>query len=477
MPLKPPPYLANFDSASGMLRATARVLRGQDFPTLGTRSPLELIAPLVNRLPRVVLGQLYIWSGASEAAPPERMGEVDIEAIARWAVGEYPPRQVPAIFIGSSNGALVHLAAALGAAFLPQTFLIPVRRSGIAPDDPIADMEWAIEPGRALLAANPDLQLHHMHDANQDRLMIQRMTYFRVKRRTLGAAYRDYIERSLRPGGTIVLVECGLRWPVHRVGERHLFQPGAYGGLEPEDYLAGGPRVAEFLEREGSSVRRWRQPEPTGDAPEAEWGFEPALRNDVAELARRQGYRLVRLSFTEPEDLSPLVADLYRWWYRRRGLEPRRLVADSFIVMEPWWTLRTGSVPFWAVFPVERSASRLEEYVRASGPWDEIGIMLFSNGVFGAGFAGIERWRQILRLARSLGTFLGVDEGRFPRDFATFKRYHTAMRNLRPRIPIPASLELDELDAFLAESADRYPISFEVIGPGGELSAGTSGVT
>lgn len=53
-----------------------------------------------------------------------------------------------------------------------------------------------------------------------------------------------------------------------------------------------------------------------------------------------------RLIFTVPEDVSPLVADLYRWWYHARGVPGLRLLVDSFILMEPWWTPRTGSVPF-----------------------------------------------------------------------------------------------------------------------------------
>jgi hypothetical protein len=456
--MKAPDYVANFDSASAMMRATARFLAGRDFPTLGVRSPIEPFAPIVNALPDWALDQLYIWSGASEAAPADRIAEVSAERLSAWVAGEYPSRQYPAVFVGSSNGALVHLACALGAPFLPQTFLIPVRRSGIDPDDPAADMAWGREPGRRLLEANPELQLHHMHDANQDRLMIQRMTYFRVKRRSLGRGYTRFLEQRLRPGGTIFVVECERRWPVTTVGPRHYFQPGAMGGLEPEDYLHGSPRVAEYLERYGSARRRWEPPPTDDEQPEAEWGFEPALRADLEALAERCGYRLRRIIFLNPEDLSPLVADLHRWWYARRGLESRRLVADSFIVMEPYWTLRTASVPWWAKFGVEPSAERLERYLDESGPFDEIGLMLFSHGIRGAGFAPIERWQAILRRAGRRGFFIGVDESRYPRDFATFKRYHDDMRRLRPRNPIPDRLELAELDAFLAEAGDRHAV-------------------
>jgi hypothetical protein len=458
--MKAPDYVANFDSASAMLRATARFLRGRDFPTLGVRSPLEPVAPLLRRLPDRILEQLYIWSGASEAMPAERTGHVDAEEISRWAVAEYPHRQFPAAFVGSSNGALVHLAVALGAPFLPQTFLVPVRRSGIHPDDPVADMEWGREPGRRLLEANPDLQLHHMHDPNQDRLMIQRMTYFRVKRRILGATYTAFLEARLLPGSTLFVVETQRRWPVTTVAERHYFQPGAMGGLEPGDYLHGSPAVAEYLERYGSPRRRWEPPPVDDEQPEAEWGFEPALRDDLANLAERRELRLRRIVFTDPEDLSPLVAELHRWWYRRRGIEPSRLVADSFIVMEPWWTLRTASVPWWAKFGVIPSVERLERYLDAAEPYDEIGLMLFNHGTEGAGFAPIDRWRSVLARARRRGFFIGVDERKYPRDFTAFKAYHEEMRRLRPRFPIPERLSLDELDEFLAQSGGRFAVEW-----------------
>jgi len=90
-------------------------------------------------------------------------------------VSHYPKRHYPSAVIGSSNGALVHLSAALGIPWLPQTFLIPVRRSGVPPDEPAEELEWGREPARELLAANPELRLHHMFDPNQDRLMARRM--------------------------------------------------------------------------------------------------------------------------------------------------------------------------------------------------------------------------------------------------------------------------------------------------------------
>ena len=67
------------------------------------------------------------------------------EEIARWAAELYPRRTYPAIALGSSNGALVHLYAALGIPWLPQTVLIPVRQNVAGPDQPQEAMQFGAE--------------------------------------------------------------------------------------------------------------------------------------------------------------------------------------------------------------------------------------------------------------------------------------------------------------------------------------------
>jgi hypothetical protein len=332
--------VAKFDSATAMLRALAGFLHGRDFPMLGSRAQAEPLAAgllgLVNRLPEGLREQLYIYSGWSEATPPAKLAPVRSEALAGWVAGHYPRRRYPAVLVGSSNGAMIHLGAALGIPWLPQTLLLPVRQRGVHPDEPADDLEAMVDPARVLLAANPDLVLHHMHDANQDRLMIQRMTYFRVKRLRLGAAYQQFLADTLAPGGIIFLVECTLSWPTTRVGERHVFQQGALGGATVSEAHQGSERVADYLRRYGSHRRRWDPPPPDADRPEAEWGFEPALGEDVERFAADRGYRVRRIVFDQPEDLSPLVADLYRDWYRRRGLPTRACLARRSSFQPEW---------------------------------------------------------------------------------------------------------------------------------------------
>jgi hypothetical protein len=245
------------------------------------------------------------------------------------------------------------------------------------------------------------------------------------------------------------------------VGERYVFQHGAPGGATEAEFIHGSARVEDYLARYGSHRRRWDPPQPDGERPEAEWGFEPALREDVERFARERGYRVRRLVFEEPEDTSPLVADLYRWWYRQRRLLANRLLIESFILMEPYWALRTGSVPFWTEFNMEPSLERVEDYLNRAEPYEEIHAMLFSHGVESVGLPSIERWRAVTRRARKRGSLIGVDEEEFPRDYATFVRYHTDLKKIPARYPMPGPLALGQLDAFLQRAGDRHPVRWK----------------
>src|SRR5712691_7477372 len=419
-------YLADFDSATGMLRALAAYLRDEDLPLLGamprSRAPLmKLVASVVNRLPKPLQEQVYIWSGWLEAVSQRKLGVVSGEEVADWMAGLYPRRQYPAVVVGSSNGAAVHLWAALGIPWLPQTLHVPV----------------------------------------QDRLMVQRMSYFRFKRRTLGPAYERFLRECLKPGGTIIVMECGLPWPTTRRGDRYVFQFGALGGSNPEEMMHGGERVEAYLRRHKSDRIRWEPPPPDGTSPEAEWGFAPALREDIERFARRHDYRVQRVVFEQPEAMSPLVADLHRWWYERLGVADNRLVVDSFTLMEPYWTTRTRSVPFWMVFNTEGSFSALDDYLRQARPFDELLITLFSHGVDSIGLVPIEKWRSLFPRALQHADFIGVDEAAFPRDFGVFVRYHfDFLRKISSRHATPPALTLQELSEFLRQSRDRYQVAW-----------------
>jgi hypothetical protein len=452
-----PPEVAGFDSASAMVVALARFLHGQDTPPLGKPAmrALRPVAAAASLLPARIQESLYSLFSGAEGRDPSEIARLDLDTISAAIAQAYPRRRYPAVVIGSSGGALVHLCAALGVPWLPQTLLLPVRQRGLSPDEPRRAADALAGTARALLDRNPDHVLHHMHDPDQDRLTLRRMAYFRVKRQRLGPAYERFLSDHLEPGGLIIVAECAKRWPVTHLGDRHLFQFGAVGGMPPQEYRDGSERVADYLRRYRTGKTGWTAPPADGDAPEAEWGFEPALRDDIAAFADRHGLRVRRLTFDEPEDLSPLVADLYRAWYRRRGLPGNRLFVDSFMLLDPWWTLRAAAVPYWSVFPVELSLAALHRYLDTTEPYDHIQLALFCHGADTVGMVTAEQWRDLLKRATIAGTFAGVSPRRYPRDFRTFFGFQDALRAVKPRHPIPEPMSLATLDDFLRGRATR----------------------
>lgn len=457
-----PSGIARFDSATAMAQAVGAFLHGRDVASLSGSPLLDRTMHVVNRLPRRARELAYSVGGMTEAVAPGRVARLPFDAISEWITGLFPRRPYPAAFIGSSNGALVHLAAALGAPWLPQTFLCPVRSPWSDPDD----VQDAFTQGRgiveAFLKAQPAMTVHHMHDPNQDRLMLKTMRYFRLKHRALPAAYRDFLMRHLPPGATLYLDECSRAWPVTRTSERSVFQFGAVGGMEAEEYVRGGDRVRAYLARYRVPRTGWNPPEPNDLAPEAEWGFDPNLLSELSALAEAQGWRLVRLRFEDPEALSLLTVAIHRAWYRDLGYEPTRLIVGSFVLLDPYRALRLRALPLWLLFCVERSARVLRQLLDEVPPFDEIDLMLFSHGTEGVGVVGIDDWRRLLGRARK-GRFLGVDEARYPRDFATFIRFHEALAELGMPFDLPPPLSPERFEALARRRGPALGI--EVVGP------------
>jgi len=408
----PEEAVASFDSASAFLLALARALDGRDFPHLGQSRWKAVPVRASALLPRGLRCRAYAIASGREGVAVDRLGDVDLDDVAAWVTRTYSDRRYPAVFVGSSNGALTHLAAACGIPWLPQTLLVPVRRRGADPADMPAALEFGARHGPALLAHNPRVELHQMQDANQDALSGSQMAYFRVKWTSLPPAYERFLDERLEPRAPVVVVRDRSTWPVTRVSDRHVFQVGAQGGMSPEEYL-DAPRV----------------PAPDETAAEAEWGFAESLLDGLREAACRSGHPVVELRYGHPQHPAAAVADVLRSWTRRRGGAAQRLLVSSFVVHDPWRTFVTGSVPFWTFFPVQSAADALSDYL-TSTPYDDVDVLLFSHGVESRGLADARTWQRIAEQARRRGRLLGVDPRAFPADFAVFARYTSALRSL-----------------------------------------------
>lgn len=490
--------IADFDSASSMLRAIGRHLHFRDFPQLGIPASLAPAMPFINLLPSCLRDAIFSAIGANEAAD-DIVLTFRAKSITESVVAHFPAhRKYNAVAIGSTNGALTHLYAMMGIPWLPQTLLMPVKRpKSVAfkqgQFDMTAEMEWGSSVGQALLQRNPEIELYHMADPNQDQLMIRHMAYFRLKLIKLTEAYKYFLLDALKANGTIVLVRCGSKWPSTKVANRHYFQSGAVGGITSQEFIRGSTTVSEFVESQKTPLTKmcdavsgkkhrtdWNAPSSNCEAPEAEWGYSEGMTDDIVKLAKDHGFKVTYLDYDSPENVSPLVADADRQWKEQLCRPIDSILVESFILMEPWLAIRYNLIPFWTVFPVKPSLKRLQEYLKmCHGEEKEFKdgfVFLFCSGVYYIGLAGADEWKELLeshfmsqhtdnKLDRNKKLLLGTDERVFPKDFGFPARYQIELARAvgeTGQYVMPPSLALADFKRYMLQNSRRYGVYYTV---------------
>jgi hypothetical protein len=91
--------------------------------------------------------------------------------------------------------------------------------------------------------------------------------------------------------------------------------------------------------------------------------------------------------------------------------------------------------------------------------------MLFSHGTEGIGLASIDQWRDLVSRGGK-GRFLGVDEDRYPRDFATLIRYHQDLARIGPVEGIPSPLAPQRFEALATRYGPRFGITVDELASG-----------
>jgi hypothetical protein len=448
--MHPPAFLSRFDSATDLTGALNAYLNGKEHSKMGSFPLGKYLAPLINNLPDNLKQNLYFYGGILDSTSTNKIDAIDAEEISRWIYHVHPQKKFPAIAIGSANGALNHLFAALGIPWLSNTFLIPIYRGkNFSIDNPGSAIDWSMSRAEIFLKNNPEWALYQMMDPVHDRLRAGSIAYFRVKKLVLGQWYKKIISDFLAPGGTIFIIDCKLSWPTIKLGDRHTFQFGGLGDIKPEEYYYGSDRIRDFLINDHAPVKKWDVPEPDSVSPEAEWGMNRELMKDINEFSEAGGYKQAKISFNHPQEPSPIIADMIREWNRNKNQPSQRLLVESFNVHSPWLVMSTRSVPYWLFFNTNPAAESIEAYLNQAKPYDEIFMMILSHGKESVGGVGIDRWRSIQSKARKNGRFVGVDTQSYPLDLGMYAHYKQDLKKL-----IPDKYPADQMT--LAEFEDKY---------------------
>ncbi len=136
------------------------------------------------------------------------------------------------------------------------------------------------------------------------------------------------------------------------------------------------------------------------------------------------------------------------------------MLAETFLLMEPYWALRTSSVPLWLKFTTDVSADALEAYLDCAQQFDHIDLLLFQHGVRSAGLVPIERWRALLGRARRTARFVALRPERHPSSSSTYVYYIESLRRVERRYDLPPALRLAQVDEFIRRSGSEYRVEW-----------------
>ncbi|MEV4702806.1 hypothetical protein [Actinoplanes sp. NPDC049316] len=385
------------------LAAAARAVRGRDcrgldrVPTLGQRRPVR----------DGLRSETLVYDAAEEVLPVGLAARLDADAVAAWITGHYPADDYPAVVLGSAHGAAVHLAAALGAPWLPSGFTVTVPWPGGSPGDWEGAMDWGGVIADAIVAANPAVSVRQVHDPLLRGHLCGTTITLHVRWRTLPPAYRSFLAR-LRPGAGALMVRDIRTWPTLDLAPGHSFQLGSpVSGWAPDDYTMDNPLFRRTLA--GLDEGTWTSPyldAPRRCADQAgEAGFDHDLRRHTAPVHR--------VLYARPQALSIFVAEVYRRSLAGRA-GGRHCAVTSGTLVDPGRVLAAGLVPYWCESASRQAADAAEWWLAGSAAFDAVTVVPQPPGLRCEAHAGARQWRSVAAFGRQQSTVDPVAMGRYP---------------------------------------------------------------
>jgi hypothetical protein len=379
-----------------LLQVAARAVRGRTVDDL-TR------VPLLGRhggAPGPARNAAVAADARAEAQSPEALETLDPGAVAEWIAGHYPADGYPAVVLGSPHGAAVHLAAALGAPWLPAGFTVAVRWPDGRVGDWVGAAAYGSEVIAPLLARHPGVTVRQVHDPLGAGPRAGSTVTFDIRWRTLPAAYRRLV--ADRPH---LLARDVRPWPVRRLSDRFTFQVGRPAhGWSLGRYEQADPAFRQLLEQLDED--RWAPPDWSRTVSQAEAAVDPGFASEL-----RRGGRQRQVLYARSSALSATVADLYRTWLRA---DRDDCVVECDRLLDPWRVLAAGRTPYWAESASVTAADAAELWLAGSRPFDAVTVLPQPPGTVCAAHADLGRWRSIARFARRRGDVSRQAAVRYP---------------------------------------------------------------
>jgi hypothetical protein len=385
-PAWPPEQLVHqVDLSTGMLRAGVHAVDGREWTDPAAR-------------------RRAWWTrrrGRDSGIPRQRVADVRADDVAAWMTGGYSGQQYPAVVVGSPHVGALHLAAALGAPWLPAGFRLSVRCSPAEARRP----QPALRQGRAiasgLLTADPGIAVYQRCDPiGRSAATLD----FYVKWTAVPQRLQRFLSERLSPGGTVVLIRDCRGWPATQPDDGYRFQVGTVAsGLSWPDYCRQLRRLSDESRDDWVDDDGWAVPQPDGGDVDAEQGIHPGLLGDLRRWSGDNGRRLRIVAITDSAALSAAVADVYRSWLRGAGKTGNRLMIGCGTLLDPWHVIRSGLVPYWCPGPLHSDIDALEYWLAGSEPFRSIDLLVEPPGRVSPKVVPRDRLSALTRFAADRG--------------------------------------------------------------------------
>jgi len=429
------------------MRSVAAALRGeffqpQDMPAW-VGAAASRLAGLGRRFNTWAVDRSQSMTGiAIEMA--ERITTADL---AKHALGYYHDVRGPfdAVLVGAPNGGVAHLATALQAPFLSQHLLTSFRDHKHA-DDVHTYAQHGTELAQRVLRHNPDVAIVNHYDPLHDRFLVRWVNHIRYKLLDLPQAYRETLRAWLRPGGTIIFVDCRYPWKQYRVSARHTFQVGGLGGVSDDEFLQGRPEIEAMQHHERSPwVGGWQLGLPLEAQPESEWGVLPELRVACEAFARENGYGFLPLQADHPDWYSALALRAHGVLLQKEGRTAQATFIDCFTQVNPVAARLCGLLPLWLPFNCTDSLDFLRRTLPHLPKDKPVLFAPLPNFAPAFDTVPIDAWLELLHGWDV--QLVGINPRQYPEDLAGLFRFTPALQRWCAQHPAPvhARLSSDEL--------------------------------
>ena len=354
-------------------RAVAAGLSGKycdtySFPTWQTYA-LHGLGYLPQRAARYIIPRVNSLSGLD----PDLLSGLSIDSLAQLRLKDYGiiNRRFPCVTIGAGlGGASAHLALALDGPFLPQAYVITLR--GGAPDGDVTTyFQRSAQLAGDIARQNPGIITIQHYDPIHDEWLTRHVYFLRFKILDLPSCYKEFLKRSLQPGGSICYLDCRARWLRYRIGERSYFQVGGWGDISAQEFLSGSPRIENYCQKVKMRRHNWQLTGyPLEEGLESEWGCEPGLGEALAEFSAQEGYQFIPISLPEPHDFSRLAYQATLHMLEKDGLPPAGVIVEMFTQFDATAVIKGGLLPLWLIFNTMDSLAFLKS-MRSEFPEDK----------------------------------------------------------------------------------------------------------